>query len=110
MIIWESFEKIIYPHVISRIDLGIIVMAFSAGVNFFVSNKLMKVAKETESLALEADAWHLRTDVYTSLGVLMGLVLVRLCNQPILDPIFAIGVALIIIRLDRQKNYLIMKN
>src|SRR5512145_887512 len=49
--------------------LGIAVMGISALVNWYVSQRLMKVAKESESIALESDAWHLRTDVYTSLGV-----------------------------------------
>lgn len=98
MIIWEAMEKIIHPHGMPKVELGIIVMAISAGVNFFISNRVMQVAKETDSLALEADAWHLRTDVYTSLGVLIGLVIVKLTNLPILDPIFAIAVALVIIK------------
>ena len=98
MIIWEAVEKIIHPHGMPKVELGIIVMAFSAGVNFLISNIIMQVAKETDSLALEADAWHLRTDVYTSLGVLVGLVIVKLTNLPVLDPIFAIGVALVIIK------------
>jgi len=98
MIIWESVEKIIHPHGMPKVELAIVVMALSAGVNFFVSNRLMEVARETDSLALEADAWHLRTDVYTSLGVLIGLIIVRLTNMPILDPIFAIGVALVIMK------------
>jgi len=96
MIIWESIDKIWHPQGMPRVDLGIAVMVFSAIVNWFISQKLMIVAKDTESLALEADAWHLRTDVYTSLGVLFGLILVRITGWAILDPIFAIGVALII--------------
>ena len=44
-------------------------MGISALVNWFVSERLMKVAHQSESIALESGAWHLRTDVYTSLGV-----------------------------------------
>lgn len=98
LIIWEAFDKLYHPNAMPKVDLGIAVMGLSSIVNWFISCRLMKVAKETDSLALEADAWHLRTDVYTSLGVLVGLVLIRITNQPILDPIFAIGVALIIIK------------
>lgn len=54
---------------------GIAVMGISALVNWGVSQRLMKVAKESESIALESDAWHLRTDVYTSLGVFLALFL-----------------------------------
>jgi cation diffusion facilitator family transporter len=49
-------------------------------------------------VALEADAWHLTTDVYTSLGVLVGLLVVQTTHWYILDPIIAIGVALLIVR------------
>ena len=77
-------------------DLGIAVMALSVVLNTFVSRYLYRVAKETDSLALEADAAHLSTDVWTSLGVLGGLVLVRLTGFTILDPVLALGVAALI--------------
>jgi cation diffusion facilitator family transporter len=78
--------------------LGIAVMGISALVNWYVSNRLMKVAKQSESIALESDAWHLRTDVYTSVGVLVGLVLIRLTGIAIFDPLFALGVAIVIMK------------
>jgi cation diffusion facilitator family transporter len=73
-------------------------MAFSVVANFFVSRFLHKIANRTDSVALEADAWHLTTDVYTSLGVLVGLLVVEITHWYILDPIIAIGVALLIFR------------
>ena len=75
---------------------GIGVMFVSAAANWFVSTRLMKAARETESIALEADAWHLRTDIYTSLGIFAGLVLIKLTGWKFLDPVFAILVALFI--------------
>jgi cation diffusion facilitator family transporter len=77
---------------------GIGVMGISVAANWYVSARLMKVAKETESIALESDAWHLRTDIYTSLGVFLGLILIRITGLTILDPIIAIGVGLVILR------------
>jgi cation diffusion facilitator family transporter len=77
---------------------GIAVMFVSAAANWYVSNKLMKAAKATESIALEADAWHLRTDVYTSLGIFAGLVLINITGWKFLDPLFAIAVALFIMK------------
>jgi divalent metal cation (Fe/Co/Zn/Cd) transporter len=56
------------------------------------------VARETGPIALESDAWRLRTDVCTSVGVLVGLVLIRLTGLFVLDSIVAIGIAPIIIR------------
>ena len=77
---------------------GIVIMAISAFVNFYVSRKIMKVAMHAESIALEADAYHLTTDVYTSIGVFIGLVLIHFTGNPIYDPIMAIIVALMILK------------
>jgi len=77
---------------------GIAIMAFSAGMNAFVSQRLMKIAKKTESIALESDAWHLRTDIYTSVGVMIGLILIQVTGIVILDSLVAIAVALIIMK------------
>ncbi len=77
---------------------GIAVMGISALVNWYVSRRLMKVAKQSESIALESDAWHLRTDVYTSVGVMVGLVLIKLTGIAIFDPLFALGVAVVIMK------------
>ena len=96
-IAYEAVKKIISPHEISiSIDLGIYVMAFSAVVNVFVSTYLFYVAKKTQSLAIFADAEHLRTDVISSAGVCLGLVLIKITNLQILDPIIALVVAVII--------------
>jgi cation diffusion facilitator family transporter len=78
--------------------LGIAVMGISALVNWYVSHRLFVVAKESESIALESDAWHLRTDVYTSVGVMAGLVLIRLTGITIFDSLFALGVAIVIMK------------
>jgi len=66
--------------------------------NWFISRRLMKVARDSESIALESDAWHLRTDVYTSLGVFLGLILIRLTGSSFFDPLLAIGVAVVILK------------
>jgi len=69
-------------------------MMISAIVNIIVSRKLYKVARETKSVALEADALHLKTDVYTSAGVAVGLGLILITGIKWLDPVVAILVAL----------------
>ncbi len=73
-------------------------MAVSAFINFLVSRKLYKVAKKTDSIALEADALHLKTDVYTSMGVAAGLLLIWITGWKFLDPIVAISVAMLILK------------
>ena len=97
-ILYEAGKKLVYQLPLESVDLGIALMGLSASMNFLVSRQLMKVAVRTESVALEADALHLSTDVYTSLGVLVGLIIVRVTDIWILDPIIAIGVALIIVK------------
>lgn len=80
------------------LGLGLFIMGVSAFMNLIVSKRLMKVAKRTDSVALEADALHLRTDVITSLGVFLGLLMIKVTGWAIIDPIIALGVALMIIR------------
>ena len=98
MIITEAVKKIFEPAEIERAYVAIVVMAASAIINAFVSRRLYKVAIEEDSMALEADALHLKTDVYTSLGVGVGLLLIKLTGLVILDSIVAILVALMIIK------------
>ena len=98
-IIYEALERLLSGSV-ERIDTfwGITVMAVSVIINLIVSTHLLKVAKKTESLALLADAQHLRADIYTSAGVLIGLILIKITGYENLDPIIALIVALIIIK------------
>jgi cation diffusion facilitator family transporter len=97
-IIYEAIQKIIVHEKIEQIEWGFIVMLIAAIINFIVSRNLYKVAKEYDSIALEADALHLKVDVYTSLGVAIGLLLIWITGYYFLDPIVAILVALLIIR------------
>lgn len=84
---------------------GIWVMLVSAVANLIVSRLLFRVGRKTNSPALLADAWHLRTDVYTSAGVMAGLALIWAGQKLLpghdlfwLDPVCAIAVALLIFR------------
>lgn len=98
-IIWEAAHKLrtgVVP--IESLGLGAAVMAVSAVVNYLVSRYLLNVAIKTDSVALEADALHLRTDVYTSAGVLGGLLAIKITGIAMLDPLVAIVVALMIIK------------
>jgi cation diffusion facilitator family transporter len=98
-IIVESVKKFMGEDIIlEKIWIGSIVMVVSAIVNIFVSSRLYKVARETGSVALEADALHLKTDVYTSAGVALGLILILITGIKWLDPVIAILVALFILK------------
>lgn len=106
-IIIEAVKKLFGAKIeLDSIALGSIVMLVSAIVNIFVSRRLYKVARETNSVALEADALHLKTDVFTSLGVAVGLGLIMVTGINWLDPVVAIFVALFIIR---ESYYLLKK-
>jgi len=103
-IIIEAVEKLLNPRPIETVSWGVGVMLISTVANLIVSHMLFKVGKETDSAALTADAWHLRTDVYTSVGVTVGLGIIWLgsiffpgLNLNWIDPIAAIAVAGLII-------------
>ena len=102
-IVYEAGKKLTHAEAIGEAGWGAGVMLVSAVVNIIVSGRLMKVARETESMALEADAVHLRTDVWTSLGVMVSLAVVSVGARFFpevhlywLDPASAIVVAVLI--------------
>jgi cation diffusion facilitator family transporter len=97
-IIIEAVKKLSGDAIeLESIGLGSIIMLISAIINTIVSRRLYKVARETKSVALEADALHLKTDVYTSLGVAIGLGMIMVTGINWLDPVVAILVATFII-------------
>ena len=98
MIIKEAIDKIVSGGEVMDLGWGMTVMGFSALLNFLVSNYLLKVGRENNSVALEADGMHLRTDVLTSLGVFFGLLLIKITGYQIFDPIAAILVACLILK------------
>ena len=98
MIIVEAIRKIMRGGEVEQLGLGAGIMAFSAVVNFLVSAQLFRVAKRTNSVAVEADGHHLRTDVWTSVGVLVGILLIQFTGIQILDPIAALIVACLILK------------
>ncbi|MBU3216041.1 cation diffusion facilitator family transporter [Clostridium estertheticum] len=98
LIIYQAIKRIFIGGTVDNVGAGILVMLLAAVVNFFISMILLKTAKKTDSIALEADGMHLLTDVYTSIGVFLGLVLLKITNIPIIDPLTAIFVAILIIK------------
>ncbi|HEX9906898.1 MAG TPA: cation diffusion facilitator family transporter [Thermoplasmata archaeon] len=92
-IIYESVKRFFEEFELMALGAGMAVMALSAILNFFIARRIMKVAKKTESLALEADAYHLMTDVWTSAGVFAGLVIIQVTGFVKIDPAIALVVA-----------------
>ncbi|MEP6757200.1 MAG: cation diffusion facilitator family transporter [Chthonomonadales bacterium] len=97
-IIFEAAHRLWNKEGPHRPDLAMVVMGISAVVNICISRHLFKVAKESESIALEADAQHLRSDVWTSLGVIVGLGLVYWTGLAWIDSAAAIAVAIFILQ------------
>lgn len=97
-IIIQATVKFFEDFEVELIAAGVVVMGISAVVNLLVSRKLMEVARRTDSLALEADAYHLKTDVWTSAGVFLALVLIHFTDVHLLDPAIALVVAAFIVK------------
>lgn len=97
-IVYEAVRKLLAGGAVESVGWGLVVMGASALVNTGVSRHLFRVAKATDSMALQADALHLSTDVFTSLGVFAGLILIHFTGLWWLDPLVAIGVALMIMK------------
>jgi len=103
-IIYESVHKLFHPKPIFYLVWGVGIMLLSAITNVVVSHILFETGEETDSIALQADAWHLRTDVYTSAGVMIALAIIwagghLMPDVPLLwmDPVAAMIVAAVII-------------
>jgi cation diffusion facilitator family transporter len=104
-IIFESVDKLLHPAPMDHVGWGVAIMLVSSVINIVVSRRLFHVGRKTNSAALLADAWHLRTDVYTSAGVMAGLIIIAAgewfmphLNWHWVDPVAAIAVALLIFR------------
>ena len=93
VIIYASAHSLANGPELESLGFGIAVVGFASFVNLVVSAWLFRRAAATESAALEGDAAHLRTDAYTSLGVLVGLALVKWTGQEWLDPVVALIIA-----------------
>jgi len=98
LIVSEAANKILRGPELPSVDAGLAAMGVSVIANAFVSRRLLMVARATDSVALEADAYHLTTDIATSLGVFAGLLAVRFTGWVILDPLIALVVAAMIVR------------
>jgi cation diffusion facilitator family transporter len=97
VIVFAAVRSLVTGPELHSLGFGIAVLAFSTVVNLLVSGWLYRRARATHSAALEGDAAHLRTDAYTSLGVLVGLALVQWTGAEWLDPAVALAIAAAIV-------------
>jgi cation diffusion facilitator family transporter len=92
-IAWTAIERLITPRPLDNIGAGLVVSAAASVVNFAVAQRLLAAGRRYRSIALEADARHLLTDVWTSVGVIAGVAAVWLTGWDRLDPLVALTVA-----------------
>ncbi len=97
-IIWTAVPRFAAPQPLALLGWGISLTVLSTALNWALARQMLKASREHRSIALEADARHLYTDVWTSLGVIVGLGLVQLTGWLWIDPLIAVGVALNILR------------
>lgn len=94
---WTAVGRLLHPAPIEQVGVGLLVSAAASAINLAVARVLLGAGKRHRSIALEADAHHLMTDVWTSVGVVVGVGAVALTGWDRLDPIIAILVALNIV-------------
>lgn len=94
---YSATKRLMHLIPLQNLDIGLVIALIASGINFAVANILLKAAKEHDSITLEADARHLLTDVWTSVGVVAGLVLAWFTGLNFIDPIIAYFVAFHII-------------
>ena len=92
-IIYEATTRLAHGKGLENLDQGIGILAFSAAASWVITRHLQKVAKQTDSSALKADALHFRMDIYTNLGLMGGLLMVRWLDIVWLDSALSILVA-----------------
>ena len=97
VIIYESVYNFIYPKPLKQLDFGILLVAVSALVNFLTGHLAVRIGKKNNSLALIASGKHLKSDTYSSIGIIVGLGLIYFTGIIMLDSVIAIIFGAIII-------------
>lgn len=93
-----AVRRILEPQPLQLLNLGLGISLLAACVNWFVARMFLKIGREERSMTLEAGGQHLMTDVWTSVGVLMGLTAVAVTGLEVLDPLIGLVVAAHIFR------------
>ncbi len=97
-IVWAAASRLLHPQPLEQLGWGLALSVLSSALNGLLAWAMFRASREHRSIALEGDARHLMTDVWTSAGVVVGLVLVHFSGWLWLDPVVAIGVALNILK------------
>lgn len=102
IIIYQAVNNLIVPSAIQQLDLGTVLIAFTAVVNFILGSICVRIGKKNKSVALEASGKHLQSDTYTTVGIIIGLMIVYFTGIVWIDSVVAIVFALVIMRTGYQ--------
>ncbi len=105
LIIQTAYERLNNPVELVSLDLAMLLSLLATSGNGILSWSLMRASKETGSLALEGDAKHLLSDVISSGVVVIGLFIGQMLNIPVLDPLMALAVSVIVIKIGGEMVY-----
>ncbi len=92
LIVWQAIDRLVHPRDLQQVGLGLAISMVAAVLNLAVAVVLLRAGRQHRSLALVADGKHLLTDVWTSVGVVVGVALVAFTGWGPLDPLVAIAV------------------
>jgi cation diffusion facilitator family transporter len=96
-IVWSAIPRLLAPQPLQQVGLGLALSVLAAIANAACAWVMLRAARSHRSITLEADARHLLTDVWTTAGVFVGVILVQVTGWLLIDPIVALGVAIQII-------------
>lgn len=97
-IIYTSIGRLLAPQPIQQVEIGLGISVVASLINLFVARILFRAGRRHQSITLEADAHHLMSDVWTSVGVIVGVGAAAMTGWHRLDPVIAIAVAVNIVR------------
>ncbi|MFN0174128.1 MAG: cation diffusion facilitator family transporter [Saprospiraceae bacterium] len=97
IIVYEALVNLIHPHAVGHLDTGILMVSFTAIVNYALGWWCIRTAREQHSVALEASGKHLHSDTWTTAGIVVGLLLLRFTGIVWIDSVVALVFAVFII-------------
>ncbi|MCK7541638.1 MAG: cation diffusion facilitator family transporter [Marinilabiliales bacterium] len=90
---YAAVNRIYHPKPLNELNIGMLLSVLATLINLITARILLYYGRKHNSITLEADSQHLMTDVWTTVGIICGIFLVKLMNWQILDPLMAIAVA-----------------
>lgn len=96
-IVYTAINRILHPQPLGELNIGMGLSVLATLINFITARILLHYGRKHNSITLEADSHHLMTDVWTTVGIILGILMVKFTGWQLLDPIMAIAVAISIV-------------